>query len=416
MEPRGRPGGKERPTLSNPSAEQIHVTRHIPSYLRLHTSEPASRQQVPPSFDETATFWQCYSEVTGWRLDHRQRQASRPRLLPAVALDPMAGVDEYLESPAVPRETAEALATAAHRITTRLCDAMETIRLQDAELTAQAGALMPVQRRAEFADKLEAILRDAIEATGCDAGAVYLMDEETTELRRRAQVGLPEPHAIAATRPMRGALGDLEALINGVMSVDDLGGLEGEIWNSPEPFASGICAAVGEDDLPLGTLWLWSVQPRSFEASHRAVARLAASHSVSEIARENLSRQQQQERKAKATLRSASSWQERQLPVAMPLAKGWTADGWTEAAMPLAKSWFTWDILPDGTIAAVVAEACSQELDAAMIAATARAAFQSHSGYPLRPRQMLQRIADTLWQTNSGQQLVSLLYARIDPE
>ncbi len=51
-----------------------------------------------------------------------------------------------------------------------------------------------------------------------------------------------------------------------------------------------------------------------------------------------------------------------------------------------------------------------------MIAATARAAFASHSNYRHSAADMLRRINDTLWQTNTGDQLLAMLYIKLDPE
>jgi serine phosphatase RsbU (regulator of sigma subunit) len=51
-----------------------------------------------------------------------------------------------------------------------------------------------------------------------------------------------------------------------------------------------------------------------------------------------------------------------------------------------------------------------------MCATIARAAMTAHTGYRHSPGQLLQRVGDTLWQTSTGEQLVSLLYARVDPD
>ena len=50
-----------------------------------------------------------------------------------------------------------------------------------------------------------------------------------------------------------------------------------------------------------------------------------------------------------------------------------------------------------------------------MTAALARAALTAHTGYRHKPADLLQRVSDTLWQSSTSEQLLSLLYARIDP-
>ncbi len=51
-----------------------------------------------------------------------------------------------------------------------------------------------------------------------------------------------------------------------------------------------------------------------------------------------------------------------------------------------------------------------------MSAAIARAALAAHTGYRHTSAQLIQCISDTLWQTSTAEQLMSLLYARVDPE
>jgi len=104
------------------------------------------------------------------------------------------------------------------------------------------------------------------------------------------------------------------------------------------------------------------------------------------------------------------------LPPAMQLAPGYFVDGWTESPRPWACSWHAWEILPDGTIAIALAEADQTQLDGAMIAATARAAFAAHSHYRHSVTEMLAQISNSLWQTNTGDQIVSMLYAHLDPQ
>jgi hypothetical protein len=100
----------------------------------------------------------------------------------------------------------------------------------------------------------------------------------------------------------------------------------------------------------------------------------------------------------------------------MEIAPRIIVDGWTESPRPWACSWHAWDVLPDGKISLALAEADPTQLDGAMIAATARAAFAAHSNYRHSVTDMLSRLNDSLWQTNTGEQIVSLLYAQIDPD
>jgi hypothetical protein len=87
-----------------------------------------------------------------------------------------------------------------------------------------------------------------------------------------------------------------------------------------------------------------------------------------------------------------------------------------ESPQAWATGWHAWDVLPDGSLMLAIAEAVDSSIKGAMSATIARAAMTSHIGYRHSPSQLLQRVNDTLWQTNTCEQLISLLYMRVDPE
>jgi len=382
-------------------------------YLRLHHADPHTTDAVAQPTDEMTAFWQTFTDTTGWRLDQRSRAIGAPKLLPAHA--PSSPLDPLPSQPALPKDAARQLAANAARLIVRLRESEQAVRRQEAELAMRSMPLSSVDEQAELADRLDDLLQMAAEGTGGMAAALYLLDDDTTTLKMRAQFGLSEQRLTEPARPLRGALADLEAMISDVVAIEDCASPD-EVYRSPEPMAAAICAVVCDGEVPIGTLWIWNDTAMEIDSRALAVARLAASTVAGEITRNRAARSAGEQREAKNVLRAVSQWQQRQLPPSMPLAEGWFADGLTYSSAPVAASWHTWDILPNGTIALAVAQAHSDALDATMIAATARAAFQAHSGYRLTPAQILQRVSDTLWQTNTGDQLVSLLYANLDPD
>lgn len=396
------------------------MSREIPSYLRLHSAESRNRIRRPSQADAASSFWRVFADTTGWCID-TQRNAAVVRVRAAVGAASVMSADDVEEVPAVRQDSALLLAQAASSLTSRLADAEQTIRRQEACLAAIEAARVtadpnrrPAAGERRLADAIAAILNNGAEATRCDAAALYLLDEKTSQLKLRAASGLPESRLSDPPRQLRGSMADLEALIGSVVTLDDAEAMPE--WKSPESFASAICVAVSVDDTPIGTLWLWSSRPTEFGGAEKAAAKLTASMLAARLTSDNLTERIAAASSAVRPLRAAAAWQQRQQPLSVALAPEWHASGWTESPQALAASWYHWDLLPDGMIALVMAEAHSAGLDSAMIAATARAAWQSHSNYRHDPGQMLRRIGDTLWQTNTGDQLVSLLYAQINPE
>lgn len=398
------------------------MSREIPSYLRLHRAESVERRRRPSEPDTASRFWQTFAEATGWCLRPKHQRAAAG-LLANVGGTSVMSSDDADGMPAVPQESAMRLADAAEALTSRLAVAEETIRRQEARLAVAEAARVAAPDaegapatagETDLAAALAAILAQGAEAARCDAAGLYILDEETSQLKLRAASGLPETRLSDPPRQLRGSLGDLEALIGNVVTLDDAAAMPQ--WQSPEACASALCVAVSVAGTPLGTLWMWSSRPTEFSGAEKAAAKLTASLISAQLTSDTLSRRAAAATRAVRPLRAAAAWQQRQQPIDVSPAPDWQVSGWTEAPRALAASWYHWDVLPDGMIAMVIAEAHADGLDAAMIAATARSAWQSHAGYRHDPAQMLRRVGDTLWQTNTGDQLVSLLYAQIDPE
>ncbi len=395
------------------------MTKTIPDYLRIHRGSESTSTLSSGSHpnaaeaDPLSSFWNAYSDATGWRIDQRASRGNVGlELLPAVTSGAMEGVE--LESlAAVSKMAAIRLAESASGIAEELEANREAFRRQEAELASRAPILSSDSDRARIADRIERTLADAVAACGCDAAAMYLLDDDTQFLKARAVFGLSTKRLEKPPRPLSGSRGDLEALVQGVVTMNDLNAPQ-ESWNCPEPFASGICAAVKSDDVPIGTLWLFRKEKADFGIAASAAARMAASQLSLELSQ---ARREQQERKyVDQPVRDLSQWQFESLPVGAKLAEDWRADGMIESPRCWATGWHTWDVLPDGTLMLAIAEAEDSSAKGAMIAAIARAAFAAHTGYRHTPAQLIQRVSDTLWQTSTGEQLVSMLYARVDPE
>ena len=50
-------------------------------------------------------------------------------------------------------------------------------------------------------------------------------------------------------------------MVQGVVAIDDLNPTSIDTWNCPEESAAaGICAVIQNDDVPIGTLWLYKYE------------------------------------------------------------------------------------------------------------------------------------------------------------
>ena len=410
--------------------ETFAVTKTtIPHYLRLHAGPRQPRPFTSrAAMDPVSRFWQAYTEATGWRVapfggEHTGGAAAAVeqtprciRLRPVIDNALMGDLDALAQLPVVRRDAAEQLALAGAELSRLFQQSLDAFEQQEAELAATATPVASTRAKDPIAARLQRVLDRALAATGCDAAAIYMLDEQTTTLKMRACAGLPQTRLLRPARPLRGSRGDLESLVRDVVLIDDLCGTQSTTRNSPEPYPAAIVVRLEEDELPIGTLWLWSHDPQNLSQRDAAAAQVAAVAVAAELARTKLSRERHRWALTNGTIQSATQWQMRQLPPAMELSPGYFVDGWTESARPWACSWHSWEILPNGLIAFALAEAESDELCGAMIAATARAAFAAHSHYRHNVTEMLARLSDSLWQTNTGDQIVSMLYGHLNPE
>ena len=94
-------------------------------------------------------------------------------------------------SPLVPRPAAEELAASIADLLGELLDTRHALARREAELAAGVPMVPHREEEKHLAERLQAALLAGGEAVGCDAAALYLLDEATTELKLRSSWGLP---------------------------------------------------------------------------------------------------------------------------------------------------------------------------------------------------------------------------------
>ena len=175
------------------------------------------------------------------------------------------------------------------------------------------------------ADQIEKTISDAMNACRCDAAALYMLDEETSYLKARSVVGLPQDRLQNRPRELRGSRGDLEAMVQGVVTIDDMQTDSIDTWNCPEPFAAGICVAIQLDDISIGTLWLFKETTTEFGNAESAVATCA--NNLSLLLRQASQSDIFDEKILISQYKQSPQWQFESLPVGSVLADDWRVDG-----------------------------------------------------------------------------------------
>ena len=133
----------------------------------------------------------------------------------------------------VGKSAAFALARSASDLVEELAASRRELQRQQAELAVRAAILKTDADRDRMTERLEKTLADAAAACACDAAAFYMLDDETQYLKTRFVFGLAPDRLQQPPRTLRGSRGDLEAMVQGVVVIDDLTNDLADTWNWP---------------------------------------------------------------------------------------------------------------------------------------------------------------------------------------
>src|SRR5262245_44568210 len=215
------------------------------------------------------------------------------------------------------------------------------------EREAELAAGVPVASRPDeephLAERLESVLKGGAEAVGCQAAALYLLDETTTTLKLRAAFGLPPERLLAAARPLRGSVADLEALVGHAVVLEDTSLLPH--WRCPEDFPAAVCVPVSSPTTPLGTLWVFCNQHRDFAPEETNLIEIVAGRLAADLEREMLLATGAGAKRIEQQLDAAARWQADRLPCVAPLLDDYEIAGWTRQAGMIGGDFHDWAVL-----------------------------------------------------------------------
>jgi sigma-B regulation protein RsbU (phosphoserine phosphatase) len=400
------------------------VVKPVPSYLKLRT---ADGELAPPDVAELPglePLCDAFAHATGWPLRFAAGPASvdQTDVLWSAPVDPGVGASPgHLRielgtaknvaqlAARVPLEAAEELAAALVGLLQQTFKLRKTLWKREAELAAGVPVAARPDEPQHFALRLEAAIKSGAQMLGCDAAALYTLDEATTELKLRSTWGLPFDRLEQSARPLSTALADLEALLGHAVALESTQTLRP--WNVPEPCEAALCVPVSSPTMPLGTLWFYSRAPRPFTGEQTNLAEIIAGRLASELERAVLLHEQTQAVAVLRQLEDASRMQQQALSQSPPPLDGWQAAGWTSQAATLGGAFHDWRMLADGRLAVVVADACDGGVAGAMVAAGLRAALRGCLTGGSDPVQILSDLHDSLQAHGAGDEWAGIALA-----
>jgi serine phosphatase RsbU (regulator of sigma subunit) len=369
----------------------------------------------------------AFQHLTGWslRYESSSTQTNEPTgltwstpVIPGRGMPPgrlrlakvgsLPRLDESASPPAEVRQLGSALAG----MFAELLGTHHALWLREAELAAAIPVVASLHETEHFAIRLQSVVKSGAESVGCPAAGLYLLDEATTCLKLRSSFGMPRERLSEPARPLQGALADLEAMLGHAVVLTDLD--HHTHWNPPENFPAAVCVPVCTSTTILGTLWVFSNDPRDFSDRDTNLIEVVAGRIASDLERENLIREGTDSAQWKRDLSVLQRMQRNQLPSVAPLLDGWDVAGWNDQAGSVGGDFFDWFALPDGLFAVAVADVTAKGMEAAFAASTIKAATRSHGQYHRHADALLKAVNLTLWTGASGDQFAQMFYGLVE--
>jgi phosphoserine phosphatase RsbU/P len=411
------------------------VSRKLPSHLKIHSEETTSEMQpanpAPGDFNLDRLL-KAFSNATGWKAIAR-KEGMRPHLAtvaePGQPVLPLhsrmqlvstAPIDGLLDLQDVPtflgasENEAWELMQQIDTLLQRLDEAEATIARQEAQLASSLGVSIRQDESELLASRMVESLHRAVEQTGSDAAALYLLDDSTSTLKMRCCWGLPAAALSQPPRPLRGAMADLEALMGNAVLLENTA-LARE-WNCPEDYPAAMCVPIGSPTMPQGTLWLWSSHVRDFTSGDIDHGKAAADKILVDIERSVLADEVLRRRGLDRQVESASLVQSSRLPSAQPLHADYAIDGWTFQGQALGGNFHTWTVNRHGQICAALGAAANHGAAGALVAMSLQTVVETCWNSPHKPAQIMRKANDLLWGAEDGDWRSSLCYFTLNPQ
>ncbi len=400
------------------------VNKQIPSYLKLVTDSitepPAAQAEDLASIHEVC---RAFEQATGWPLETSigSIPSAKSNLMWSAPVNPGVGASprhirilstetSSKENNRTPLPVASELAGAVGKLWGELLAARRALWQREAELATGVPLTLSDEESPQLRERLEAVLRGGAEAVGCQAAALYLLDPATTELKLRSSWGLPYQRFTAPARPLRGAMADLEALLGHavVLTDDELHGY----WKVPEEnFASCVCVPVSSATMPLGTLWIFSRNPRDFSDAETNIVEVVAGRLASDLERQVLAYEALATRDQTKQMRSAQQSQDAQLPSTVPMIEGWEIAANAHHCGPIGGTFYDWFSVNNDGLAIVAGDATQSGVGGALISSALRAAARAQAPDCQTPHRLLEKANSILWTGSAGNDCAGLFQA-----
>jgi GAF domain-containing protein len=275
-------------------------------------------------------------------------------------------------------------------------------------IVAEAHSGNAVSLVEQFGD----LLRGLCAGLGCQAAAIYTLDDATTVLRLRSSWGLPAIRLAHSARPLRGALADLEALAGHAVVIEDTSLLPH--WKVPEPFSSAVCVPIAGPSMVLGTLWVFCDRVRDFTPEETQLIEIGAGRVAAELERPVLVHEVKQARDYERFHDRMLQWQEDRTLLVPPVIDGWEVAGAIANRFSVVRDFHLWRIAADGHLHVAAGGATGKDGATLLTTIGLQAALQAMMDHSSGPANILMDLNELAWSQSAGDQPASVFFAELD--
>jgi len=397
------------------------VTRSTVTHLKVFRAQPAA--VVEQSLGQIAPLGglcQAFEKATGWSLLYGETAVPQKGSDLVWSAPVSAGVGSApghlrIERSGAFRQATEPISEldAASELAGNLATVLgelNTARIALRQREAELAVISPTSAAEDpkrLAECLMAVLQGGAEVIGCHAAAFYLLDDETSTLKLRGAWGLPESRLDDPARSLRGAMADLEALCGHAVVLENEELFQS--WSVPEPgFRSAICVPINSPTVPLGTLWMFGHEKRSFSSQQTNLVEIIAGRVGAELQCGALLKQRRRQPVDEPALATVPAIVPAKRRVAGPQLEAWDIAAWDDRSDGRRCAFSDWFSVENNQLTVVVGETSGLDADARTTAAAVQAAARSHGQRRLDVHELLAAVNQTCWNLSPAPMPISL--------
>lgn len=155
------------------------------------------------------------------------------------------------------------------------------LRQSEAEHATSVPVSCRVRSNKKISEFLRNQLKDSCRIVGCQSSALYILSEDSKQLKLRCVWGLPEEKLFDPPRLLRDSYADMEAMLGQAVILNE--DFLMETWRPPDDFPTAVCVPVLSEMNVYGTIWFYANERRDFSNEELAIMEITSGRVSAEI-------------------------------------------------------------------------------------------------------------------------------------